>query len=135
MLPLRNSLMHALRNRQLVLVLDNFEQVLPAARDVLELARRLLSGHGPCDQPRSATSAFTVGRAEWRLGHVETARAYLDEAERLIRTLGNPVMAARILYFQASLALEQGKLEATRLELAQALADLCSQGLRESAYI
>nr|MBF6590984.1 helix-turn-helix domain-containing protein [Ktedonobacterales bacterium] len=37
MLPLRDSLVHLLRDRPLLLVLDNFEQVLPAARDVAEL--------------------------------------------------------------------------------------------------
>ncbi len=37
MLPLRDSLIQALRDRRLMLVLDNFEQVLPAARAVLEL--------------------------------------------------------------------------------------------------
>src|SRR5262249_12557927 len=36
MVPLRDSLVHALRDRELVLVLDNFEHVLPAARDVLD---------------------------------------------------------------------------------------------------
>jgi predicted ATPase/transcriptional regulator with XRE-family HTH domain len=36
-LPLRDALVHALRERRMVLVLDNFEQVLPAARSVLEL--------------------------------------------------------------------------------------------------
>ncbi len=35
--PLRDTLVHALRERSLVLLLDNFEQVLPAARGILEL--------------------------------------------------------------------------------------------------
>ena len=35
--PVRDSLIHTLRDRRLVLVLDNFEQVLSAARAVLEL--------------------------------------------------------------------------------------------------
>ena len=47
----------------------------------------------------AATCAFTLGRAQWRAGDVEAARAYLDEAERLFRNLGNPAMAARILLF------------------------------------
>jgi predicted ATPase/DNA-binding XRE family transcriptional regulator len=37
MAPPRDSLVQTLRERQLVLVLDNFEQVLPAARAVLDL--------------------------------------------------------------------------------------------------
>src|SRR5262249_52338059 len=36
-LPLRDALAQAMRPRRMVLVLDNFEQVLPAARAVLEL--------------------------------------------------------------------------------------------------
>ncbi|HET9981193.1 MAG TPA: helix-turn-helix domain-containing protein, partial [Ktedonobacterales bacterium] len=36
-LPLREALARALRDRSLILALDNFEQVLPAARAVLEL--------------------------------------------------------------------------------------------------
>lgn len=35
--PLRESLIHALRDRHVLLLLDNFEQVLPAARSVLDL--------------------------------------------------------------------------------------------------
>ncbi len=35
--PVREALIHTLHNRSLVFVLDNFEQVLPAARAVLEL--------------------------------------------------------------------------------------------------
>jgi predicted ATPase/DNA-binding XRE family transcriptional regulator len=81
----------------------------------------------------AATCAFTLGRAQWRAGDGEAARAYLDEAERLFRNLGNPAMAARILYFRASLALEQGELVAARQDLAQALDDLAGQ-MRADEY-
>ena len=36
-LPLRDAILHALQDRDIVLALDNFEQVLPAARAVLDL--------------------------------------------------------------------------------------------------
>jgi predicted ATPase/DNA-binding XRE family transcriptional regulator len=72
----------------------------------------------------AATCAFTLGRAEWRLGHAEATRAYLDEAENLFRALGNRAIVARISYYRASLALEQGKREAACRDLAQALDDL-----------
>ena len=81
----------------------------------------------------AATCAFTLGRAQWRAGDGEAARAYLDEAERLFRNLGNPAMAARIRYFRASLALEQGELVAARQDLAQALDDLAGQ-MRANEY-
>ena len=38
----------------------------------------------------AATCAFTLGRAQWRQSDGAAARAYLDEAERLFRNLGNP---------------------------------------------
>jgi tetratricopeptide (TPR) repeat protein len=75
----------------------------------------------------AATCAFTLGRAHWRLGNF-AARAHLDEAERLFRNLGNLNMAARVLYFRASSALEQDDIAAARRDLAQALADLSGQG-------
>ncbi|MBF6589499.1 MAG: tetratricopeptide repeat protein [Ktedonobacterales bacterium] len=82
----------------------------------------------------AARCAFTLGRAEWRLGEAQTARAYLDEAEHLFRTLGSPVMAARILYFRASLAIEQGDIPAARHDLTQALSDLSGK-MREGTYL
>jgi hypothetical protein len=61
-------------------------------------------------------------------------RAYLDEAERHFRTLGNPAMAARIRYFRASFALAAHDLETARQDLAQALDDVSGQ-LRASEYL
>jgi tetratricopeptide (TPR) repeat protein len=69
----------------------------------------------------TATCAFTLGRAEWRLGHAEAARAYFDEAERLFRDLGNQAIVARIQYCRASLALDQGDANAAQCDLALAL--------------
>jgi tetratricopeptide (TPR) repeat protein len=71
--------------------------------------------------------AFTLGRAHWRLGDLAVARAYLDEAGRLFRDLGNLGTRARVLYFRASLALEQGDIAAARRDLAQALSELSGQ--------
>lgn len=82
----------------------------------------------------AATCAFTLGRAEWRAGNEETGRAYLDEAERLFRNLGNPAMAARILYFRASFALEARQVAEAQFELVQALDDLSDQ-MRANEYI
>jgi predicted ATPase len=51
--PLRDALVRALRERPCLLVLDNFEQVLPAARDVLDLliacprAKALVTSRSP----------------------------------------------------------------------------------------
>ncbi len=81
-----------------------------------------------------ATCAFTLGRAYWRLGNSDAARASLDEAERLFRSLGNLAMAARIRYFRASLALDVGDAVAARVDLGQALDDLAGQA-REGEYI
>lgn len=74
-----------------------------------------------------ARCAFTLGRAYWRLGDCAAACAYLDEAERLFRNLGNLNKAARVLYFHASLTIEQGDVAAARRDLIQALADVSSQ--------
>jgi tetratricopeptide (TPR) repeat protein len=82
----------------------------------------------------AATCAFTLGRAYWRAGDGETGRQYLDEAERMFRNLGNPAMAARILYFRATFALEANDVAAARRDLAQALGDLSGQ-VRASEYI
>jgi predicted ATPase/DNA-binding XRE family transcriptional regulator len=71
-----------------------------------------------------ATCAFTLGRAAWRLGAGEAARAYLDEAERLFRELGNLRIAARILYVRASLALDRDECDVAARDLGRALADL-----------
>jgi predicted ATPase/DNA-binding XRE family transcriptional regulator len=80
-----------------------------------------------------ATSAFILARAEWRLGHVEAARAYLDEAERLFRSLDSRVTVARVRYVRASLALDQGDTEEARRELAQALDELDGQAHESEA--
>jgi predicted ATPase/DNA-binding XRE family transcriptional regulator len=86
------------------------------------------------DSYGTAMCTSTLGRAKWRVREPKAARAYLDESEHLFRTLGSPVMAARICYFRSSLALEQGETEAARRDLAQALADLAGQA-RESEHI
>jgi hypothetical protein len=44
-----------------------------------------------------ARCAFTLGRAHWRLGNLAAACAYLDEAGRLFRDLGNLGARARVL--------------------------------------
>ncbi len=82
----------------------------------------------------AATCAFTLGRAQWRVGQLDRARAHLDVAESLFRALGNPNMAARILYFRASVATEQEDIKAARDDLTQALDDLSSKA-RESEYL
>ncbi|HEX6797776.1 MAG TPA: tetratricopeptide repeat protein [Ktedonobacterales bacterium] len=81
-----------------------------------------------------ATCAITLGRAHWRLGDFAAARAELDDAEQLFRSLGNQTMAARIRYIRASLALEAGDSETARADLVQALDDLSGQ-TREGEYI
>jgi predicted ATPase/DNA-binding XRE family transcriptional regulator len=82
----------------------------------------------------AATCAFTLGRAHWRLGDADAARAYLDEAARLFRDLGNLGARVRVLYFRASLALEQGDIAVSRRDLSQALEDLSGQS-REREHI
>jgi predicted ATPase/DNA-binding XRE family transcriptional regulator len=82
----------------------------------------------------AATCAFTLGRAEWRVGQLDRARTYLDIAENLSRALGNPVLAARILYFRTSVALQQDDIAAARRDLAQALADLADHA-PDSEYL
>jgi predicted ATPase/DNA-binding XRE family transcriptional regulator len=82
----------------------------------------------------AATCAFTLGRAYWRVGDEGAVRTYLDESERLFRNLGNPAMAARILYFRASFALDAHAIATARQDLAQALGDLAGQ-IRANEYI
>lgn len=72
----------------------------------------------------AATCAFTLGRAYWRLGELETAGVFLDEAERAFRMLGSPVLSARVRYVRASLAIERGDDVTAQCDLAQAFADL-----------
>jgi tetratricopeptide (TPR) repeat protein len=75
----------------------------------------------------AATCAFTLGRAHWRLGAMETAHAYLDEALRRYEAFGSAVMSARVCYFRASLAIEQGNILAAQHDLSQALAGFIKQ--------
>ncbi len=110
------------------IVLDEPERAIEVTQPSYELFRRRHDTFG------AATCAFTLGRAQWRAGNPEAACAYLDEAEHLFRRLGNPVMAARILYFRASLALAGGDIAAAQRALAQAVADLSSQP-RTSEYL
>ncbi|HEX8732212.1 MAG TPA: tetratricopeptide repeat protein, partial [Ktedonobacterales bacterium] len=74
-----------------------------------------------------ATCAFTLARAQWRSGDAETARAHFDEAARLFGALDNLGMVARVRYFRASLALEQGDHLAAQRDLAQAFTALAGQ--------
>src|SRR5262249_61591623 len=62
------------------------------------------------DRYCAAVCALTLGRAQGRLGNAAAARAYLDEAERLFRALGNLGSRARVLYFRASLLMQEGNL-------------------------
>ena len=75
----------------------------------------------------AATCAFTLGRAHGRMGDEAAAGGYLEEAERLFRALGNPMMAARVRYFRASFALATRRIAVAQRDLAQALDDLAGQ--------
>jgi ATP/maltotriose-dependent transcriptional regulator MalT len=81
----------------------------------------------------AAMCASTLGRAHWRLGDLVAARVYLDDAEHHFRDLGNLIMAARVLYFRASLSLEQGNIAKARHDLVQAFEDLSSQARTHKA--
>jgi predicted ATPase/DNA-binding XRE family transcriptional regulator len=74
-----------------------------------------------------ATCAVTLGRAYWRLGNIEVARRYLDEAVENFDTLGSVVGSARVRYFRASLALEQGNVTEAQGDVALALAAIVNQ--------
>jgi tetratricopeptide (TPR) repeat protein len=71
-----------------------------------------------------AMCAFTLGRAHWRLGNAEVARAHLDEAVRCYSALGSTLMIVQVCYFHASLALDQGDAASARRYLSEALDDL-----------
>ncbi|HEV7129145.1 MAG TPA: tetratricopeptide repeat protein [Ktedonobacterales bacterium] len=86
------------------------------------------------DHYGAAACAFTLGRAAWRLGELVAACAHLDEAERLFRAMGSLSTTVRVLYFRASLALEQADVAACCRDLAQALHDLAGQS-REREYV
>ncbi len=80
--PVREALIHTLRDRSLVFVLDNFEQVLPAARAVLELligcpqvkalvtSRSALNARGEQCFPRGAARAPRPGARRFHRGDV-----------------------------------------------------------------
>ena len=74
-----------------------------------------------------AICSFTLGRAHWRLGEGAAAQAHFDEAEHLFRKLGSLHLTARVLYFRASLAANQGDVAAARHNLTQALEDMSGQ--------
>ncbi|HEX8995872.1 MAG TPA: tetratricopeptide repeat protein [Ktedonobacterales bacterium] len=97
------------------LLLDEPARAIEATLSGYRVFQRAHDSYG------TATCAFTLGRAEWRSGRPEAARAYFDEAERLFRNLGNQATVARIQYYRASLALDRGDVEAAQRELAQAL--------------
>jgi predicted ATPase/DNA-binding XRE family transcriptional regulator len=82
----------------------------------------------------AATCAFTLGRAEWRRGNAAAARAYLDEAEQIFRSLGNLNVVARIRYTRASLAVTQNDCAVAESDLLGALDDLSGQA-RAHEYI
>jgi predicted ATPase/transcriptional regulator with XRE-family HTH domain len=103
---------------EVYLVLDKPSRAVEVTEPNYQLYARERGTYG------TAMCAFTLGRAQWRLGDAETACAHLEETERHFRTLGIPVMAARVRYFRASLALDQGDIAAARGDLAQALTDL-----------
>lgn len=75
----------------------------------------------------AAICAFTLGRAYWRLGDAEHTHASLEEAERLFRTLGNPIMAGRVLYVRASVWLDRGDIPKAQRDLAHAFSDFIIQ--------
>jgi predicted ATPase/DNA-binding XRE family transcriptional regulator len=82
----------------------------------------------------AAICAFTLGRAQWRLGDMEDAHTSLIEAARLFSAVGSALMLVRVRYFQASLALDQGDIAAAQRELNQALADLAGEA-HEGEYV
>ncbi|HEY7778957.1 MAG TPA: tetratricopeptide repeat protein [Ktedonobacterales bacterium] len=110
------------------IVLDEPERAIEAVQDA---HRQCIQEHDPFG---TAICAFTLGRAEWRTGAVADAGAHLDDAERIFRELGNPVMGARVRYVRASLALDLGDAAAARRDLTQAIADLSAQP-RPSDYV
>lgn len=71
-----------------------------------------------------ATSAFTLGRALWRVGDLDASARFLDEAERLFRMLGNAALAAYVLCDRAGVALDHDDVVAARRALARAFDDL-----------
>jgi tetratricopeptide (TPR) repeat protein len=102
------------------------------AVEVAEPSYQLFMEKG--DSFGAATCAFTLGRAQWRLGAVEAARAHLEAAERLFGAIGNPGIVARVRSVRASMALAQGDLAGAHYILAQALVDLPGQA-RERAHL
>ena len=83
----------------------------------------------------AATCAFTLGRATWRLGDGAAARAYLDEAERLFRNLGNRRWRHASSIFAPASPSSRAISSRRASDLAQALDDLSGQSRARRVHL
>ncbi len=116
--PLRDTLIQALRARRLTLALDNFEQVLPAARGVLEL---LVA----CPQVQmivTSRAALNV-RGERRFAVPTLALATPEQMDSLDTLLAVPTIA---LFLERASAAAPG-FTVTTLEEARLVAAVCAR--------
>lgn len=103
---------------EIAIALDDAERAVAVTEPSYHLFAR------KCDTYGVAVCAFTLGRAEWRLGALERAAERLDEAAQLFGELGSAAMVECVRYVRASVALEQGDLAAVRRDLMAALDNL-----------
>ena len=96
---MQDSLQTALRAKQLLLVLDNFEQVLDAAPLVGDLLARSAAAHRAGDQPRAAAPV-------WRAGVPGAAPCAPGSQQRSHRPAGLAQSAAVALFIQRARAVQ-----------------------------